>query len=86
MLARESIFEVVPFCSPIYSREELVGELGAALLCAEAGISPAVICNQTAYIAGWLKRLSDDRRLMVHAATHAQRAADFVLGRIPIEV
>jgi antirestriction protein ArdC len=53
---------------------------------AEAGISPAVICNQTAYIAGWLKRLSDDRRLMIHAATHAQRAADFVLGRIPIEV
>jgi antirestriction protein ArdC len=45
-----------------------------------------VICNQAAYITGWLKKLRDDRRLMVHAAADAQRAADFVLGRIPIEV
>jgi antirestriction protein ArdC len=44
-LARESILEAAPLGSPIYSREELVGELGAAFLCAEAGISPAVICN-----------------------------------------
>jgi antirestriction protein ArdC len=85
-LARESILEAAPFGSPIYSREELVGELGTAFLCAEAGISPSVICNQASYIAGWLKTLRDDRRLMVHAAAHAQRAADFVLGRIPIEV
>jgi len=85
-LGRESILEAAPFGSPIYSREELVGELGAAFLCAEAGISPAVICNQASYIAGWLKTLRYDRRLMVHAAAHAQRAADFVLRRIPIEV
>ena len=38
----------------MYSLEELIAEMGAAFLCAEAGISPAVIENQAAYIQGWL--------------------------------
>ena len=36
---------------------------------------------EAAYIAGWLKRLQDNRRLVVHAAAAAQKAADFILGR-----
>lgn len=55
--------------------------MGAAYLCAEAGISTAVLENQAAYIAGWLKRLCDDRKLLIHAATHAQRSADYMLRR-----
>jgi antirestriction protein ArdC len=54
-LARESILEAAPFGSATYSREEMVAELGAAYLCAEAGISNAVVENQAAYVAGWLK-------------------------------
>src|SRR6266849_6546760 len=54
-LNRESIAEAAPFGSPIYAAEELVAEMSAAYLCAEAGISPAVIENQAAYVAGWLK-------------------------------
>jgi antirestriction protein ArdC len=80
-LEREGICEVAPFGSPVYSKEELTAEMGAAYLCAEAGISAAVIPNQAAYIAGWLRKLRDDRRLVVHAAAHAQRAADFILNR-----
>jgi antirestriction protein ArdC len=60
--------------------------MGAAYLCAEAGISPAVIENQASYVAGWLKKLRDDRRLAIRAAAQAQRAADYVLGRIPTPV
>jgi len=41
-LNRKSISETVPFRSPIYAAEELIAEMGAAYLCAEAGISPAV--------------------------------------------
>jgi antirestriction protein ArdC len=67
--------------SRVYSREELVAELSAAYLCAEAGISSAVISNQTAYVAGWLKKLRDDRKLLILAAAQAQRAADYILGR-----
>jgi antirestriction protein ArdC len=58
-LAREGITEVAPFGSPVYSREELVAELSAAYICGEAGVSNAVICNQAAYIAGWLKKLRE---------------------------
>ena len=57
--------------------------MGAAYLCAESGISPAVIENQAAYVAGWLKKLRDDRRLVIRAAAQAQRAADYVSGRLP---
>ena len=80
-LARGSILEAAPFGSATYSREEMVAELGAAYLCAEAGISNAVVENQAAYVAGWLKKLRDDRKLLIHAAAQAQRAADFILNR-----
>ena len=80
-LAREGICEVAPFGSAVYSKEELCAEMGAAYLCAEAGILTAVIDNQAAYVAGWLKRLRDDRKLLIHAAAQAQRAANYILGR-----
>jgi antirestriction protein ArdC len=55
-LNRKSISEAAPFGSPTYSVEELVAEFSAAYLCAEAGISPAVLENQVAYIQGWLAK------------------------------
>jgi antirestriction protein ArdC len=80
-LARESITEAAEFGSAVYSKEELIAEMGGAYLCAEAGISHAVIANQAAYVAGWLKKLREDRKLLVHAAAQAQRAADYILDR-----
>jgi antirestriction protein ArdC len=71
--------EVAPFASAVYSKEELCAEMGAAYLCAEAGIAAAVIENQAAYVAGWLKKLRDDRKLLIHAAAQAQHAADYIL-------
>ncbi len=82
-LAREGICEVAPFGSALYSKEELCAEMGAAFLCAEAGISNAVIDNQAAYVAGWLKKLRDDRKLLIHAAAQAQHAVDYILNRKP---
>jgi antirestriction protein ArdC len=80
-LAREGLCEAAPFGSPVYSKEELIAECGAAYLCAEAGISNAVIDNQAAYLSGWLARLRADRKLLIHAAAQAQRATDYVLNR-----
>ena len=80
-LARDGLCEAAPFGSPVYSFEEMVAEMGAAYLCAEAGISNAVIRNQAAYLAGWLNRLRADRKVIVHAAAQAQRAADYILNR-----
>jgi antirestriction protein ArdC len=80
-LAREGITEAAAFGSATYSKEELIAEMGGAYLCAEAGISNAVIANQASYVAGWLKKLRDDRRLIIHSAAQAQHAADYILGR-----
>jgi antirestriction protein ArdC len=81
-LNRKLITEAAPFGSPVYPFEEMVAEMGAAYLCAEAGISNAVLANQAAYVAGWLKKLRDDRKLLVHAAAQAQHAIDFILNRM----
>jgi antirestriction protein ArdC len=80
-IGRECICEAAPFGSAVYSKEELVAEMGAAFLCAEAGISNAVIENQAAYVAGWLKKVGDNRKLLIHAAAQAQHAVDYILNR-----
>lgn len=69
-----------PFGSPEYGREELVAEMAAAFLGGEAGIKPAVIDNQAAYIGGWLKQIKEDKKLVIAAAGAAQRAADWIRG------
>ena len=66
------------FGSDDYAKEELVAELGAAFLCARAGIAPATMADSAAYLANWLKRLREDNRLLIRAASAAQRAADFI--------
>jgi antirestriction protein ArdC len=64
-----------------YSKEELVGEMGAAFLCAIAGIANEhTDRNTTAYIQNWIARLEEDNRLIIHAAANAQRAVDMILG------
>ena len=75
----------IPLGSPIYAAEALVAEMSAAYLCAEAGISPAVVENQAAYVQGWLAKLRSDKRLVVIAAAQAQRAADYILNRASAE-
>ncbi len=68
------------FGSESYSREELVAEMTSAFLCAHCGIDNAVIEQQAAYLDNWLKALKADPKLVVTAATQAQRAATLILG------
>jgi antirestriction protein ArdC len=69
------------FGSKPYANEELLGECGAAFRCAEAGIFQETLENRTSYIATWLTKLSNDNKLVVHAAAKAQKAADYILNR-----
>jgi antirestriction protein ArdC len=69
------------FGDELYSKEELVAEMGAAFLCAIAGIANEhTDRNTTAYIQNWISQLEDDNRLIVHAAANAQKAVDSILG------
>jgi antirestriction protein ArdC len=66
-----------------YATEELVAEIGAAFLCANLGLTPEVREDHAAYIASWLKALKDDKKVIFLAASHAQRATDFLHGLQP---
>src|SRR3989441_10033391 len=79
-LGREGIEKIQPFGSEDYSKEELVAEMGSAMLCGVAGIEQATISNSAAYLRSWIKRLKADSRLVVSAARAAQEAADYIRG------
>jgi antirestriction protein ArdC len=68
------------FGSHGYGREELVAEMTAAFLCAEAGIE-STRSNSAAYLASWIKTIKEDPRAVIVAAGAAQKAADMILGR-----
>ncbi|MDA2931531.1 zincin-like metallopeptidase domain-containing protein [Acidobacteria bacterium AH-259-O06] len=72
---------LAPFGSRDYSQEELVAEMGAAFLCGHCRIENRTIDNSAAYIQGWLRRLRNDKGLVIFAAAQAQKAADFILGK-----
>jgi antirestriction protein ArdC len=78
-LKRAGACDPAPFGSETYSQEELVAEFSAAFLTAHSGITNTVE-NSTAYIAGWLKALRSDSKLVVIAAAQGQKAAEYILG------
>ena len=80
-LDRPGVMKSSGFGSDEYSREELVAEMGAAFLCANAGIEGSTINNSASYISSWLERLKKDKRLVVIAAGTAQKACDFILNK-----
>lgn len=61
-----------------YAMEELVAELGAAFLCAGLELTPELRDDHARYLDHWLKVLKADKRAIFTAASHAQRAADFL--------
>ena len=69
------------FGSETYSKEELIAELGAAYLINHCGLeTTGSFRNSAAYVANWLTALRNDKRLLVSAASKAQKAVDFILG------
>jgi len=79
-LDRPGISQADRFGSDLYSREELIAEMGAAFLCGHCGISNRTVDQSASYIQSWLMRLKNDRKLVVQAAASAQKACDFILG------
>jgi antirestriction protein ArdC len=81
-LARPGVSNPIRYGSHDYSQEELVAEMGAAFLAAEAGIdAEGLMDNSAAYVASWLKALRNDKKLVVFAGAQAQKAVDHILDR-----
>lgn len=69
------------FGNESYSKEELVAEIGAAALMNHVGLENAsTFRNSTAYIQSWLTALRNDKRMIVSAASRAEKAVDYILG------
>ena len=63
-----------------YSKEELVAEMGAAMLCGEVGILNVTADNSAAYLQNWLNAIKADPTMLVSAGSKAQKAVDYILG------
>ena len=78
---REEDNKMAAFGSKDYSREELVAELGAAMLCTYTGLdSEKAFKNSVAYLKGWLKALKSDNKMIVWASSRAEKAARYIIG------
>ena len=66
---------------PKYAYEELVAEIGAAMLCNRAGTeTPSTFKNSAAYLQSWMQEFRNDPKLFVQAAAKAEKAAMYILG------
>lgn len=69
------------FGSDSYSREELVAEIGANMLLHSMEMdTDKSNRNSVAYVQSWLHALKNDKRLIVSAAGHAEKAVKLILN------
>ena len=80
-LNRKGIADITFFGDHEYSKEELVAEITAAMLVAQAGLAAErAFKNSVAYLQSWLRALKDDPMMIVWAAGKAEAAARYILG------
>lgn len=73
---------IAAFGNEDYSREELVAEIGSAMLCNNIGINcDKAFTNSVAYIQGWLSHLQNDNHAIVWASSRAEKAARYIIGQ-----
>jgi hypothetical protein len=70
------------FGNELYSKEELVAEIGAWYLTGICGLEPKDSeLNSQAYINGWIKHLENKEREAVYAMGQAQKAVEYIIGK-----
>lgn len=73
--------KVAAFGDESYSTEELVAEIGSASILATLGIdTEGTLRNSAAYIQSWLKALKNDKKMIVVAASRAEKAIRRILN------
>lgn len=80
-LARKGVVNNDGFGNHEYSKEELVAEMGSAMLLGNLGInSKKAFNNSVAYLQSWLNSLKNDPQMIVWAAANAETAAKYILN------
>ena len=73
--------KIAAFGDENYSKEELVAEIGSAAICNRLGIeTDSTFRNSAAYIQNWLGQLRNDKRLIVSAASRADKAVSLIMN------
>jgi antirestriction protein ArdC len=70
---------VAQFGSQAYGFEELIAEIGAAMVCNELGIN-SELENHAAYLDSWLSILKGDKKAFFQAAGKAASAANYLIS------
>ena len=63
-----------------YAFEELIAELSASFICCHLGFEYST--QHSAYIKDWLEVLKEDKKAIFKASSQAQKATEFILGRV----
>jgi antirestriction protein ArdC len=73
-----------------YSREELTAETASCFLLAEIGLASPTSTETTtrtaAYLSSWRQAILDDPKALMTAFAEAEKAADWVMQRHPIQL
>lgn len=71
------------FGSEVYSKEELVAEIGTACILNRLGIETNdSFRNSTAYVQNWAKHLKADSKMIVSASSKAEKAVKLIFNEL----
>ena len=69
------------FGSEKYSKEELIAEIGSAMLMSYCNIeTDDTFRNSVGYLQSWISKLRDDKKLIVQASSKAEKAVKYILA------
>ena len=75
------ISKAASFGNSDYSQEELVAEIGSASIMATLGLeNKSSFTNSAVYIKNWLRALRNDKKMVVKAASQAEKAVRMILN------
>ena len=78
-LDRTGIVNLANMDKTSYSFEELVAEIGAAILCSKSGkYDKANESNSISYVQGWKSKLSNNTDWLISAASQAEKAVRYL--------
>lgn len=72
--------------SEAYAKEELIAELGAAMLANKMGISDSPRPDHAQYIKSWLKALKGDKKFIFQAVSGASKAIKWMDAQQPVKM
>lgn len=80
-LNREGVVKDNSFGDALYSKEELIAEIGASMLVNITGLeTDSSVKNNASYVQNWLEALKNDKRLIVSASSKAEKAVKLILN------